>query len=101
MPRRACRLCIHNNYQENHVESNNWNVTAHAYEAVAPEYSYRKYILEIKRCCNNNSSSNRSSISPWHTPSSFSNKSHNSALVTGSDEDGLIIQPIMVEQYEL
>ena len=32
---------------------------------------------------------------------SFSNKSHNSALVTGSDEDGLIIQPTMVEQYEL
>ena len=24
-----------------------------------------------------------------------------SALVTGSDEDGLIIQPTMVEQYEL
>ena len=34
-------------------------------------------------------------------PSSFCNKSHNSALVTGSDEDGLIIQPTMVEQYEL
>ena len=38
---------------------------------------------------------------PWHTLPSFSNKSHNSALVTGSDEDGLIIQPTMVEQYEL
>ena len=38
---------------------------------------------------------------PWHTPSpSFSNKSHNSALATGSDEDGLIIQPTMVEQYD-
>ena len=37
----------------------------------------------------------------WHTPSpSFSNKSHNSALVTGSDEDGLIIQPTMVQQYD-
>ena len=26
-----------------------------------------------------------------YTPSSFSNKSHNSVLVNGSDEDGLII----------
>ena len=40
----------------------------------------------------NSSSSNRSSRYPWHTLPSFSNKSHNSALViTGSDEDGLII----------
>ena len=39
---------------------------------------------------------------PWHTPShSFSYKSHNSALVvTGSDEDALIIEPTMVEQYD-
>ena len=38
---------------------------------------------------------------PWHTPSpSFSYKSYNSALVTGSDEDGLIIQSTMVAQYE-
>ena len=50
---------------------------------------------------NSSSSSNRSSIYPWHTPSSFSNKSHNSDLFTGSDEDGLIIYPTMVEQYEL
>ena len=49
----------------------------------------------------NSSSSNRSSRYPWHTLPSFSNKSHNSALVTGSDKDGLIIQPTMVEQYEL
>ena len=48
----------------------------------------------------NSSSSNRSRY-PWHTLPSFSNKSHNSALVTGSDKDGLIIQPTMVEQYEL
>ena len=34
----------------------------------------------------NSSSSNRSSRYPWHTLTSFSNKSHNSALVTGSDE---------------
>ena len=38
---------------------------------------------------------------PWHTPFSFSKKSHNSALVTGSDKVGLFIQPTMVEQYEL
>ena len=49
----------------------------------------------------NSSSSNRSSRYPGHTLSSFSNKSHNNALVTGSDKDGLIIQPTMVEQYEL
>ena len=40
---------------------------------------------------------------PWHTPPSFSNKFHDSALVTGSYilshcyEYGLIIQPTMVE----
>ena len=41
---------------------------------------------------------------PWHTPPpSFSNKFHDSALVTGSDilshcyEDGLIVQLTMVE----
>ena len=45
--------------------------------------------------------SNSSSRYPWHTLPSFSNKSHNSALVTGSDKDGLIIQPTMVKQYEL
>ena len=49
-----------------------------------------------------NSSSSKLSIwYPGQTLSSFSNKSHNNALVTGSDEDGLIIQPTMVEQNEL
>ena len=38
---------------------------------------------------------------PWYIPyPSFSNKSQNSALVTGSDEDGLIIQLTMFEQYD-
>ena len=49
----------------------------------------------------NSSSSNRSSRYPWHTLPSFSNKSHNSALITGSDEDGLIIQPTMVEMNNM
>ena len=42
----------------------------------------------------NSSSSNRSSRYPWHTLPSFSNKSHNSALVTGSDKDGLIFNQL-------
>ena len=61
-------------------------------------YILKNYLFML---VSNSSSSNRSSRYPWHTLPSFSNKSHNSALVTGSDKDGLIIQPTMVEQYEL